>query len=419
MSHISPVHERQVSVGPKSILLGLKANLGSDSAALGHRHEDDINPSLLSSSTPRRSQTIESRGHSGFKTGKSRKQLMNRSEAATSLHSLARLLFALSLAARIVSAQDPAGMPRNADLPVTQSRPVQSQNQNNYVLGSDDEITFWSVELEDINNKTLRIDNRGDIHMPLIGQLHAAGLTTGELQTKVDEALKRYMHDPQVTVTIVNFNSKPVSVLGAVNTPGVYQIKGHRTLVEALAMAGGLRPDAGQFVKITRRLEYGRIPISLAHDDPEGQYSIAEVNVKALMNASNPEDNVAIQQDDIISVPRGEMVYVVGEVQKAGGFLLDGQHSSLTVLQAVALAGGLNNVASPQHSKIIRKRADTNERSEVMIDLKKILNGTATDVELGTDDVLFVPSSTTKKASVRAIEAIIQTASGVVIWHGL
>jgi polysaccharide export outer membrane protein len=147
------------------------------------------------------------------------------------------------------------------------------------------------------------------------------------------------VNDPHVTVSIVEFRTQPVSILGAVKQPGVHQLQGEKNLFEVLSTAGGLREDAGYSVRITRRLEWGKLPLPDAVNDPSGEYSTASVSVKAIMEGRNPQLNITIKPQDVISVPKGEMVYVIGSVKKSGGFVL-GEKENVSVLQALSMAEG-------------------------------------------------------------------------------
>src|SRR5262249_7742261 len=158
----------------------------------------------------------------------------------------------------------------------------------------------------------VRIDSRGYVTLGLIGRVKAAGLTVEELENEVRARLKKYVHEPDVSAYLTEMRTQPVSIIGAVQTPGVQRLQGQKTLFEALSAAGGLRADAGYLVKITRKLENGRIPLPDATDDPTGQFSIASVNVKTIMDASNPKDNILVKPDDVISVPKAEIIYVIG-----------------------------------------------------------------------------------------------------------
>ncbi len=288
--------------------------------------------------------------------------------------------------------------------------------RSSYVLGPEDQITIRALDADEISDKPLRIDMNGYIRLPMVGRLRASGLTLEQLEAEIVNRLKTYIQQPEVAVSITEFRSQPVSVIGSVNSPGVHQLQGRKTLVEILSLAGGLRNDAGHSVKIVRRLEWGRIPLRSAADDSTGQFSVAQVSLKALMEAKNPDENIVIRPHDVISVPRADMVYVTGQVQRSGGFVLN-ERETITVLQALSLAGGLDRAASPQNSRILRPSSGAANRAEIAVDLKKILAGKANDVSLQPDDILFIPASTPKRAAIRAAEAAVQIGTGVAIWR--
>jgi polysaccharide biosynthesis/export protein len=285
-----------------------------------------------------------------------------------------------------------------------------------YILGPDDQVTIRALDAEEISDKPFTIDTSGYINLPMLGRVQAAGLTVAQLETAITAKLKAFVWEPHVAVTVSEFRSQPVSVIGAVNTPGVQQLRGRKTLVEVLSSAGGLRPDAGYKVTIQRKIERGAIPLPNAKMDPTGQFSLAQVSLPSIMGNLHPEENVLIQPNDVISVPRADLVYVVGEVKKSGGFPLD-ERETLSVLKAISLAEGLVPTASPAGVRILRGGEDGGERQEIAVDLKKIFGGKSPDVPLEPNDILFVPSSASKKAGIRAIEAAIQLGTGIVIWR--
>jgi polysaccharide export outer membrane protein len=296
------------------------------------------------------------------------------------------------------------------DFPTIQDQEVKST----YVLGPDDQISVRALHLDEISEKTAQIDATGAVNLPLIGRIQVSGLTVEELENKLTERLKVYMNNPQLSVNIVEFRSQPVSVIGSVNNPGVVQLRGHKSLVEVISLAGGLRPDAGYRIEITRKAEWGTLPLPGAKE--QDGYSIGQVNVKAVLEAKNPSQNIAIKPEDVISVPQGEMVYVTGDVRRAGGFVLH-EKESISVLQAMALAEGSGPAAALGSAKILRARPDSVDRTEIAVDIRAILKGKASDVRLESNDILFVPSSFLKKASMRTIEAGINVGSGIAIWH--
>src|ERR1039458_440850 len=156
-----------------------------------------------------------------------------------------RYLICLCFTAAAVMAQPPAASTIPASAP-------------NYVLGAGDQVSLAVENLHDeFALRTFRIDVGGDINLPLAGRIHAAGLTLSEFESQIQQRLTRIVKDPQVVVTITEFNFQPVSVLGAVNNAGLKQIVGRRTLFEVLSLAGGLRPDAGSSLKTPRTLPPG------------------------------------------------------------------------------------------------------------------------------------------------------------------
>ena len=163
-----------------------------------------------------------------------------------------------------------------------------SEKRSTYLLGPDDQIVIRALHAEEISDKPFRIQPDGNIRVAMIGEVAADGLTVPELEADLSGRLKQYYIDPQVTVTVTEFRSQPVSVVGAVTNPGVHQLEGHKTLLEMLSMAGGPRPDAGSFVRVTRDLQWGRVPLPNAHDDPVGHWTIAEVNLKELLENRSP-----------------------------------------------------------------------------------------------------------------------------------
>src|SRR5262249_52287851 len=147
-----------------------------------------------------------------------------------------------------------------------------------------------------------------------------------------------------------------------------------------------------------------------------GAYSVAQLNVQAVMNARDPADNIAIRPGDVITVPKAQLVYVIGAVNRAGGFPLS-ERQSMTVLQALALAEGLGRTASAGHARILHAPVGSAPRSETELDLRQIMQGKIPDEALQPEDILFVPNSAAKSASYRTLEALISTGSGVAIYH--
>jgi polysaccharide export outer membrane protein len=288
--------------------------------------------------------------------------------------------------------------------------------RSTYLLGPDDELTISAPELEVVPGKTVRVDGEGDLQVPMVGRVHVAGLTVQQSEQELNKRLKTYIRDPQVAIDVKELRSQPASVLGAVNAPGIHQVEGHKSLMEMISLAGGIRQDAGYSIRITRQMEWGCIPLPTSTVDASGRFSVAQVNLQSIMDAKSPEENVQILPHDVITVPKAEMIFVTGEVKKSGGFVL-GERQSMSVLQAVSLAEGLGSTADKKHAKILRLAPGADQRVEIAVDLKGILEGKTNDVPLQGNDILFVPGSTGKKAALRVMEAAIQTGTGLAIYR--
>jgi polysaccharide export outer membrane protein len=284
-------------------------------------------------------------------------------------------------------------------------------------LGPGDLVTIHVLEAEDSFRHPVRISANGALHLPMAGRFPAAGLTVAELEARLTERLKAYVHEPHVAVNIVEYGSRPVMVMGAVQNPGVRMLTGEKTLLELLSESGGVRPEAGPAVRITRRLAWGPLPLPSARPDPSGRFSIAEVRLNDVLDGEGAAQNLAIRPQDIISVPRAEMIYVVGAVRQASGFVLEQRHS-LSVLEALALAGGLAPKAAPQRAVILRPgEEESSPRVQVAVNLKNVLAGQDPDLALGSEDVLYVPYSGAKIAAEKAVNAAITIGTGLLIWR--
>lgn len=285
-----------------------------------------------------------------------------------------------------------------------------------YTLGPGDQVAVYVEDIaEEFANKAFRIDRNGELSLPLIGHVQAAGKTIDQLELECEERLKPVLKSPEVSISLVNFGSQPVSVLGAVNSPGIRQLEGRKTLFEVLSEAGGPRPDAGYEVKITRSLKWGPIPLPQATTDAASDSSIASVNLNDIIDATNPAENIEILPGDAISVPRAELVYVIGSVVRSGGFALN-EHSSISALQALSLAEGLQKTAAADKARIMRTVPGSTNRTEIPINLQKLLDGKIADLRLEPNDILFVPNSASKVAKQRAAD-IIASAAGALIWR--
>ncbi len=311
-----------------------------------------------------------------------------------------------------------------------------------YRIGPEDVLNINVFEAQELNRE-VRVSAGGEISLPLLGSVRAAGLTPRELEFVLQELLHRtYMKDPHVSVFVREMQSHPVSVMGAVRRPGVFQIRGSKTLLEVLSLAEGLADDAGETVIILRGAALSAEPDSptdhaAASDPPSpgpqspGEANAAsspvndnrsasegavQVNLKDLLESSDSRSNPLVHPGDIVKVTRAGVVYVIGEVRKPGGFVLK-SNEKISVLQALALSEGLTPTASKGAARIIRTDQQSGERKETPINLGKILAGKAPDPFLGPKDIVFVPNSAAKTTMTRGVEAAAQTLTGLLIFH--
>jgi polysaccharide export outer membrane protein len=286
-----------------------------------------------------------------------------------------------------------------------------------YVLGSGDEISIHVEDLDDITDKPIRINPDGSLDLPLIGRVEASGLTLEELRASLRSRLTRYIINPKVVVNLINNQSRTVSVVGAVNSPGVRSLSEQQHLVDVISMAGGASKDAGYLVMITRQARFGEIPLPDASFDAAGAFSTASVPLDDLLASKNPSNNVLIYPGDVISIPRAEIVYVLGTVKKAGGFPL-ATKKSMSLLHTLSLAEGFDRDAAPGKARILRPTdGGDGQVREIPVNLSKILKGEDPDVPLYPNDILYVPNSLTKLTARRAAEAVLQVATGVLIYR--
>lgn len=275
-----------------------------------------------------------------------------------------------------------------AELPPDSIRP-------NYVLGPNDQILIRAPGIDEINERPFRIDAEGFINLPLIGRIRIGGLNQQQVEAELVKRLREYIVNPQVIITVVQFRSEPVFFVGQFQRPGIYPLQGRRTLIEMLSSIGGLQPNASRHIKVTRRAEYGTIPLPNATDDPEKKISSVEISMGSLRENVNPAEDIVLQPYDVVSVERAELVYINGEVGKVGGIEL-GERDSVSVAQALTMAGGFGKDAKRDKVRILRPILNTDRRAAIDVDARRVLEGKENDVPLLPNDVLFVPKSYTR-----------------------
>lgn len=271
---------------------------------------------------------------------------------------------------------------------------------SNVKLGIGDLVEIAVFGVPDLQTKT-RVSGTGDIYLPLIDYVHVADLTTDEAQELIQKRLEDggFVRGPHVTIFIDEAQSQAISMVGELAHPGPYTISGNRTLYDMISAAGGLSDRAGRVVTIIHR------------DDPDHKI---ELQLSPNL-AEDTKNNVDVIPGDTIIVSRAGIIYVVGDVQHPSGFMID--DSSLSVLKALALAGGSNRTAALNKTRILRQTP--NGIQEIPVPMKKILYAKSPDIPLVKGDVLFVPGSSAKAAAYRTADAAVSmsAAIGVIAVH--
>jgi polysaccharide biosynthesis/export protein len=302
---------------------------------------------------------------------------------------LVTIIFAGSLSAQQSATLKPAGsgatsLGSSSNLPLEQ-------------LGRDDLIGITVYDSPELT-RTVRVESDGKIRLPMLQQhIQVAGLYPGDLENSIRIALvkEQILVDPIVTVSVVEYRSRPIYVVGAVKAPVTFQLSGTMTLLDALSQAGGLTSDAGGEILVSQRQ---------STIDGSGSPQIQRIPVHSLFDEVDPSLNLRLEGGEVIRVPEAGRVYVVGNVSKPGVFpITDGLESS--VLKVLALSGGLEHYA--QHvAYVYRVQDGEGPRKEIPIELKKIMERKAPDVPLLADDILYVPEATGRKNAVTALNRI-------------
>jgi polysaccharide export outer membrane protein len=321
--------------------------------------------------------------------------------------------------------------------------PMASAGQREYTIGPEDVLDINVFEAQEMNRE-VRVSASGEISLPLLGAVRAAGLTPRELETSLQELLhQKYMKDPHIGVFVREMQSHPVSVMGAVRKPGIFQIRGSKTLLEILSLAEGLADDAGEEVIVLRGAGHNNAPGSPSQEENEvtesspamlpqepekaaamgGSYkssafsqNVVRVNLKGLLDSTDPSHNPAVYPGDIVKVSRAGIVYVVGAVKRPGGFAMK-TNERISLLQAIALSEGLTRTAAKGSARIIHTNEQNGGRTGTPIDLGKILSGKSPDPMLGPRDIVFVPDSAAKSTFSRGVDAAAETLTGLLIFH--
>lgn len=306
-----------------------------------------------------------------------------------------RIILFLLVLSTLVIAQDRAAAPPD----------TASANLPALAIGPNDLLAV-SVYAAPELTRTVRVSGDGEIRLPMLQQrIPARGLMPADLESKIAEALiqENILVGPVVTVTIVSYNSRPISVAGAVRRPITFQAWGKTSLLEALTRAEGLSPEAGAEILITR-------PAKPGEDGLAGAKPLLQrIPVKGLLESADETLNVTLEGGEEVRVPQIGRVFIVGNVKRPGAFRIE-DGLGMTVFKALALAEGLAPFATKQ-AYIIRRSEGTPQ--EVPVELRKILDRKSPDVALTANDILYIPDNRSQRTTFTAIEKAIGFATAV------
>ncbi len=317
--------------------------------------------------------------------------------------------------------------------------------QHDYIIGNGDLLDLEVFDVKELSRE-VRVSQTGSIGIPLVPvRLHVAGLTEVQAEQKISEILESngLVSHAEVSISVKERKSKPITVVGAVQHAMVYQADRAVTLLEVLAEAGGVANDAGDTVIVNRPAQEvpsdpSEAPAIGPEDsvpaassaaaasnpsantpppvDPPHLNNTITINLNELMESGDATNNIVLQAGDIVTVPHSGIVYVLGAVTKPGGFVLANDRGQMTTLKVLALAGGLGPTAKRDHAVIVRKNAQ-GQQHEVAVDLKKVMQRQAEDVQLQPSDILYVPDSAARKALLRTAELGIALGTGVALYR--
>ena len=263
-------------------------------------------------------------------------------------------------------------------------------------LGTGDLIEVNVYNVPELTTKA-RVSGAGDIYLPLIDYVHVDGLSQEEAQALIEKRLSDggFVRNPHVTIFVDEAASQGVAVIGEVSKPGIYPDVADHRLYGVISEAGGFTSAASRTIAILRQNQPKPIRVTLPRN-----------------LADDTTGNVEVMPGDTITVPRAPIIYVVGDVGRPSGLLVD--NGTLTVLQALALAGGTNHTAKLGAARVIRK--GPGGITEIKVQIKKMLEAKSPDFTLQADDILFIPVSGARVVAGRSFEAAMSAATGVSIY---
>jgi len=262
-------------------------------------------------------------------------------------------------------------------------------------LGPGDLISLVVYDSPELS-RNFRVDEEGGLRLPMLRQhIQVAGLTMDECENAIAAALvnEQVLVNPIVSVSVTEFHSRPITVVGAVKSPSTFQASSSMTLLDALTRAGGMTDNAGSMILISHQS-------SSEHPGLAGL--VERVPAKSLQDPASNSANIVLQGGDIVRIPQAGQVYMVGTVKHPGPFYIT-NNTDMTMMRALSIAGGLDAYAS-HTAYIYRSDKDDQHKTEIPVKLSKILARKAPDVPLYADDMVYIPNRTFAANGMKTLE---------------
>ena len=393
----------------------------------------------------------------------------------TILLGVALVLFFHNVSSVLAQEVSVIGTPQQTNERIQKLSTTSKPAPHEYTIGNGDLLSIAVFDVPELTRE-VRVSQSGTVSMPLVpARLHLAGLSETQAGQMIADVLQAngLVSHPEVDVVVKEHKSRPITIVGAVAHPMVYEADRSVTVLEALAEAGGISMDAGDTIIVTRGrassfvmipnpdpilssapgaaispsespqaepasgekdtttnsnpqafpvvADMAKSPSPAAEPDntplattPAG--NIITINLNDLLETGDTRNNITLQSGDIVTVPHAGIVYVLGAVNRPGGFVLSNDRTQLTTLKVLSLAGGLTRIAKLEHAYIIRKD-NQGKQTETEVDLKKVIGRQAEDVQMRASDVLYIPESRTKEALLQAVQMTAAVATAVAIYR--
>ncbi len=272
-----------------------------------------------------------------------------------------------------------------------------AQAQDSLLIGPGDQIKIQVYDTPEMTQEP-RVTDEGNVPLAFIGNVHVGGLPPAAAAKLIEHALeqKQIMPHPQVMITVLQFATQDVAVMGQVKTPGSFAIRTPRNIVDILAMAGGIDPTADRHITVRRHGTHELVPFFVSNNPAEAE-----------------SENVMVDPGDTVIVPKAGVVFALGDVGRPGGYVMDNNQGKITVLELLAQAGGTNHSAVPAHARIIRKKPGGGYE-DIPLPLSKMQKGKLPDEPLLPSDIVYVPFSYLRSFITNTPSVVASTATAAI-----